>query len=55
MKRLKNQKINLYPEWEVLSFFRYLDMSYFIAGNFQKASGKSENIFHLAPILNYKF
>lgn len=32
-----------------------IDMSYFIAGNFQKLTGESENIFHLAPTLSYKF
>jgi len=32
-----------------------LDMSYFIAGEFQEASGEAENIFHFAPTLNYKF
>jgi hypothetical protein len=31
------------------------DMSYFIAGGFQKASGESDNIFHIAPTFNYKF
>jgi len=30
-------------------------MGYFIAGNFQKANGKSENIFHLKPTLSYNF
>jgi hypothetical protein len=32
-----------------------LDMSYFVKGNFQKASGESANIFHIAPTLSYKF
>ena len=32
-----------------------LDMSYFIAGEFQEASGEAENIFHFAPTLSYKF
>ncbi|GAA4278687.1 alginate export family protein [Aquimarina mytili] len=32
-----------------------LDMSYFIAGDFQKATGNAENIFHFAPTLSYKF
>ncbi|CAM1369134.1 alginate export family protein [Tenacibaculum xiamenense] len=32
-----------------------LDMSYFIAGDFQKSSGESANIFHLAPTFSYKF
>ncbi|WP_299674697.1 alginate export family protein [uncultured Tenacibaculum sp.] len=32
-----------------------LDMSYFIAGTFQENNGNSENIFHFAPTLNYKF
>ncbi|WP_350290674.1 alginate export family protein [uncultured Croceitalea sp.] len=32
-----------------------LDISYFIAGEFQEASGEAENIFHLAPTLSYKF
>ena len=32
-----------------------LDMSYFIAGKFQEASGESENIIHIAPTLSYKF
>ncbi len=32
-----------------------LDISYFIAGDFLKESGESENIFHFAPTLSYKF
>ncbi|WP_298519999.1 alginate export family protein [uncultured Kordia sp.] len=32
-----------------------LDISYFIAGKFQKTSEASENIFHFAPTLSYKF
>lgn len=32
-----------------------LDMSYFIAGDFQKASGESDNIFHIATTISYKF
>lgn len=32
-----------------------LDISYFIAGAFQKTSEASENIFHFAPTLSYKF
>ncbi|MDY8134339.1 alginate export family protein [Aquimarina sp. 2201CG5-10] len=31
------------------------DLSYFIAGDFQKATGESENILHFAPTLSYKF
>jgi hypothetical protein len=31
------------------------EMSYFIAGDFLKASGNSENIFHIAPTVSYKF
>jgi hypothetical protein len=31
------------------------DMSYFITGDFQKASGESANILHIAPTLCYKF
>jgi len=32
-----------------------LDNSYFFAGSFIKASGKSENILHIAPTVSYKF
>ena len=32
-----------------------LDISYFIAGDFQEASGETENIFHFAPTVSYKF
>lgn len=32
-----------------------LDLSYFIAGAFQEASGEDESIFHFAPTLSYKF
>lgn len=32
-----------------------LDVSYFIAGDFQEATGEAENIFHFAPTLNYRF
>jgi len=32
-----------------------LDMSYFIAGDFQEVTGEAENIFHFAPTLSYKF
>jgi len=32
-----------------------LDMSYFIVGDFQEATGEAENIFHFAPTLGYKF
>jgi len=32
-----------------------LDMSYFIAGSFQEATGEAEDIFHFAPTIDYKF
>ncbi|MDT0558856.1 alginate export family protein [Ichthyenterobacterium sp. W332] len=32
-----------------------LDMSYFIAGDFQKTSGSGDDIFHFAPTISYKF
>lgn len=32
-----------------------LDISYFVADEFQEASGEAENIFHFAPTLSYKF
>jgi len=32
-----------------------LDMSYFIVGDFQEATGEAENIFHFVPTLSYKF
>ncbi len=32
-----------------------LDMSYFIAGEFIKESGESEDIFHIVPTMNYRF
>ncbi len=32
-----------------------LDLSYFLAGRFLEETGESENIFHLAPTISYKF
>ncbi len=32
-----------------------MDISYFIAGDFQKLSGSGDNIFHIAPTMSYKF
>ncbi|MEM9544726.1 MAG: alginate export family protein [Bacteroidota bacterium] len=31
------------------------DLSYFIAGDYLEDSGEAENIFHIAPTLNYRF
>jgi len=55
IEMVKKQKINLYPKNRKFYLSFDLDMGYFIAGNFQKASGKSENIPHLKPTLSYKF
>jgi len=35
--------------------FFFLELSYFLAGNFLEKTGQAENIFHVAPTLSYKF
>ena len=49
-------QLALKTQYELCSHWSVdFEMSYFIAGDFLKASGNSENIFHIAPTVSYKF
>ncbi len=54
-KSIGNQ-IGLKVEYEIDRHVTIaLDMSYFMAGDFIKETGESEDILHIAPTMNYKF
>ncbi len=49
-------QVGLKTQYEINRHLSFdLDLSYFIAGKFLEESGESENIFHIAPTLNFRF